>query len=165
MSAPAAASRPLQLDALCISEEITVLDTMKKLDETGQRILFIASEEKVLRGVVTDGDLRKHILRGGGLEDPVKNAVNYHPKSLPLSRRGEAKALMQKYTIDAVPLVDRKGRLTDVVFAQGVNLDNRRQAGLPVVIMAGGLGTRLYPYTKILPKPLSPVGEKPICES
>ena len=67
MSAPAAASRPLQLDALCISEEITVLDTMKKLDETGQRILFIVSDEKVLRGVVTDGDLRKHILRGGGL--------------------------------------------------------------------------------------------------
>ena len=164
MSAPAAASRPLQLDALCISEEITVLDTMKKLDETGQRILFIVSEEKVLRGVVTDGDLRKHILRGGGLEDPVKNAVNYHPKSLPLGRRGEAKALMQKYTIDAVPLVDQKGRLTDVVFAQGVNLDNRRQAGLPVVIMAGGLGTRLYPYTKILPKPLIPVGEMPILE-
>ena len=82
---------------------------MKKLNETGQRIPFIVSEEKVLRGVVTDGDLRKHILRGGGLEDPVKNAVNYHPKSLPLSRRGEAKALMQKYTIDAVPLVDQKG--------------------------------------------------------
>ena len=63
-----------------------------------------------------------------------------------------------------MPLVDQKGRLTDVVFAQGVNLDNRRQAGLPVVIMAGGLGTRLYPYTKILPKPLIPVGERPILE-
>ncbi len=52
----------------------------------------------------------------------------------------------------------------DIIFTSGVDLDNRTCAGLPVVIMAGGLGTRLYPYTKILPKPLIPVGERPILE-
>ena len=50
------------------------------------------------------------------------------------------------------------------MFATGLDVDNRKKAGIPVVVMAGGLGTRLYPYTKILPKPLIPVGEKPICE-
>ena len=54
--------------------------------------------------------------------------------------------------------------MADVVFATGLDVDNRKQANIPVVVMAGGLGTRLYPYTKILPKPLIPVGEKPICE-
>lgn len=153
----------LKLEELCISEEMSVLDTMKKLDETGQRILFVAPDG-VLKGVVTDGDLRKFILRGGALEEPVRHAVNYSPKTLPIGRRGEAKALMQTHTIDAIPLLDKQGRLADIVFAKGVDVDNRRRAGIPVVIMAGGLGTRLYPYTKILPKPLIPVGEKPILE-
>ena len=57
-----------------------MLDTMKKLDETGQRILFIAPEGK-LKAVVTDGDIRKCILRGGALSAPLSQAANYHPHS------------------------------------------------------------------------------------
>ena len=61
-----------------------MLDTMKKLDETGQRILFIAPEGK-LKAVVTDGDIRKCILRGGALSAPLTQAANYHPHSLPVA--------------------------------------------------------------------------------
>ena len=136
---------------------------MRKLDETGQRILFIAPEGK-LRAVVTDGDIRKFILRGGALTDPVDSAANYSPKSLLVSERGRARAELQKYCIDAIPILNKQGVITDIVFAGGVDVDNRRHAGIPVVMMAGGLGTRLYPYTKILPKPLIPVGEMPIAE-
>ena len=64
-----------------------MLDTMKKLDETGQRILFIAPEGK-LKAVVTDGDIRKCILRGGALSAPLTQAANYHPHSLPVAERG-----------------------------------------------------------------------------
>ena len=70
-----------------------MLDTMKKLDETGQRILFIAPEGK-LKAVVTDGDIRKCILRGGALSAPLTQAANYHPHSLPVAERGSALALM-----------------------------------------------------------------------
>lgn len=153
----------LHIEELYIQPELTVLDAMKKLDETGCRILFIAPKGK-LQAVVTDGDLRKLILRGGQLTDPVQKAANYHPYSLPLARRGEAKRLLKEKVIDALPLLDESGRIADILFAGGLDVDNRRQAGLPVVIMAGGLGTRLYPYTKILPKPLIPVGELPIAE-
>lgn len=153
----------LHIEELYIQPDITVLDAMKKLDETGRRILFIAPGGK-LQAVVTDGDLRKLILRGGQLTDPVQKAANYRPYSLPLARRGEARRLLEQKVIDALPLLDQNGCIADIVFAGGLDVDNRRKAGLPVVIMAGGLGTRLYPYTKILPKPLIPVGELPIAE-
>ena len=153
----------LKVEELFISESCTVLDTMKKLDETGQRILFIAPEGK-LKAVVTDGDIRKCILRGGALSAPLTQAANYHPHSLPVAERGRARAELQRLGIDALPILDKHGVITDIVFAGGVDVDNRKKVDIPVVMMAGGLGTRLYPYTKILPKPLIPVGEQPIAE-
>ena len=153
----------MKLEELLIREDATILETMKKLDETGQRILFIAPEGR-LKAVLTDGDLRKFLLRGGSLEQPVSLAANDHPKSLPVADRARAKEMMEQYGIDALPINPPPPPLADVVFATGVDVDNRKRAGIPVVVMAGGLGTRLYPYTKILPKPLIPVGEKPICE-
>ena len=153
----------LKAEELFIPETASILDAMKRLDETGQRILFIAPEGR-LKAVITDGDIRKCMLRGGSLEDPISNAANYHPKSLPIAERGRARSEMEHWGIDALPILDRSGVITDIVFADGVNVDNRKKVDIPVVMMAGGLGTRLYPYTKILPKPLIPVGEKPIAE-
>lgn len=153
----------LKVEELFIPENATVLETMRKLDETGQRIVFIAPEGR-LKAVVTDGDIRKFFLRGGTLEAPVSQAANYAPKSLPITERGRARAMLKENCIDALPILNKRGVIADIVFAHGLDVDNRKHAGLPVVMMAGGLGTRLYPYTKILPKPLIPVGEQPIAE-
>lgn len=153
----------MKLDELLIEEDKTVLEAMQRLDETGHRILFIAPQNK-LHGVVTDSDIRRHILRGGSLEDAITEMANYSPKSLPVERRSEARELLLKHSIDALPLLDKRGCITDVVFEGDLDVDTHKNAGLPVVVMAGGLGTRLYPYTKILPKPLIPIGELPIAE-
>ena len=153
----------LKVEELYIEPTATVLETMKRLDETGQRILFIAPEGR-LKAVITDGDLRKFFLRGGTLTQPVSEAANFHPLSLPVAERGRAKVELQRHGIDALPILNRRGVITDIVFAHGLDVDNRKKADIPVVMMAGGLGTRLYPYTKILPKPLIPVGEQPIAE-
>lgn len=153
----------MRLEEFLIEEDESLLCAMKKLDETGQRILFVAPAGK-LKAVLTDGDLRKFILRGGILSEPVREAANYHPISLPLGERGAARGEMVRRSIDAIPLLDKEGGIADVVFANDYDLDTRKKVCLPVVVMAGGLGTRLYPYTKILPKPLIPVGEEPIVE-
>ena len=153
----------MRIDDLIIDENKTVLDAMHQLNDTGRAILFVAPDS-VLQGVVTDADVRRYILRGGALTGPVRDMANYSPKSLPIERRREAKRLMLEKAIGAVPLLDKQGRIEDVAFAAGLDIDTRKRANLPVVMMAGGLGTRLYPYTKILPKPLIPVGELPIAE-
>lgn len=80
-----------------------------------------------------------------------------------------AKERMEKYYITALPVVDAKGCITDIIFKESDDFALRmeeREAlkGIPAVIMAGGKGTRLYPYTKILPKPLIPIGDIPIME-
>ena len=140
-----------------------MLETLRKLDETGQRILFIAPEGH-LKAVITDGDIRKFFLRGGTPDQTVDHAANYHPLSVSVSERGKARSILQEHCIDALPVLNKRGIITDIIFAHGLDLDNRKQVDIPVVMMAGGLGTRLYPYTKILPKPLIPVGEQPIAE-
>lgn len=153
----------MKLDELLIREDKTVLEAMQRLDETGHRILFIAPEGK-LAAVVTDSDIRRHILRGGALCAPVRDAANYTPKSITAEKRGEAKSMLLSYGIDALPVLDKRGVIADVIFEGDLDVDTHKTAGLPVVVMAGGLGTRLYPYTKILPKPLIPIGELPIAE-
>ena len=140
-----------------------MLETLRKLDETGQRILFIAPEGH-LKAVITDGDIRKFFLRGGTPDQTVDHAANYHPLSVSVSERGKARSILQEHCIDALPVLNKRGVITDIIFAHGLDVDNRKRVDIPVVMMAGGLGTRLYPYTKILPKPLIPVGEQPIAE-
>ena len=153
----------MNLDELLINDDKTVLEAMQRLDETGHRILFIAPNA-LLKAVITDSDIRRHILAGGSLEDSVSKMANYNPKSIKVGERDTAKKLLLKYSIDALPVLDKKGLITEIMFEGDFNITTRKKAQLPVVIMAGGLGTRLYPYTKILPKPLIPVGEIPIAE-
>lgn len=151
------------IDDLIISENLTVIEAMQKLNERGKRILFIAPDFK-LKAVLTDGDVRRHILHGGKLNARVADMANYKFHSLPVSQKSKAAQQMVKLSISAIPLLDNDGKIIDVAFFDESSVTVNKALNLPVVIMAGGLGTRLYPYTKILPKPLIPVGEKPIIE-
>ena len=151
------------IDDLIISEDITVIDAMKKLNETGKKILFIAPGYK-LKAVLTDSDVRRHIIHDGSLTAKVGEMANYNFISLNIAKRLDANEVMVKNSISALPLLDSEGVICDVVFIDESTVTGVKKLDLPVVIMAGGLGTRLYPYTKILPKPLIPVGDKPIIE-
>ena len=133
----------IKVEELFIAPTATVLETLRKLDETGQRILFIAPEGH-LKAVITDGDIRKFFLRGGTPDQTVDHAANYHPLSVSVSERGKARSILQEHCIDALPVLNKRGVITDIIFAHGLDLDNRKQVDIPVVMMAGGLGTRLY---------------------
>lgn len=154
----------MRVEDLLLDGGTAVLDAMRRLGETGSRILFLC-EDGVLRGCVTDGDIRRYILKGLPLDGPVYDAANHAPCALPIESRAKARALLLEKGIGALPLLDKKGRVQDVVFADDfLDVEPCKKLDVPVVMMAGGLGTRLYPYTKILPKPLIPIGELPIAE-
>ena len=153
----------MQLKKLIIDENFTVLQAMQNLDITGCKIVFIAPENE-LKAVITDSDIRKFILKGGKLDEKVCNMANYKPKTLSLNDRRSAKEFLLKNNIDAVPLLDEQGKIADIVFISDLDVEICNKLNVPVVIMAGGVGSRLYPYTKILPKPLIPIGEIPIME-
>lgn len=153
----------MQIDDLILSEEASVLEAMRRLDETGHCVVFLAPNG-ILKAVITDADIRRFILKGNSLDLPVTDAANYHPIFLPIEHRSDAKEMLLKHSISALPLLDKAGRIADIVFAGGLDIDTHKKACVPVVVMAGGLGARLYPYTKILPKPLIPIGDEPIVE-
>lgn len=164
-----------KVKSLLISPLTTVKEAIRRLNETGQRILFITDEREHLLGTLTDGDIRSCIIDGYMLTSPVEAVMKKKFISLPVNAtdlQGKARRLMQQHQIEQVPIVDETGEIIDVLLwldflgddktspvQSSVKMDN------PVVIMAGGKGTRLDPFTKILPKPLIPIGDKPIVEN
>ncbi|MDZ7543596.1 nucleotidyltransferase, partial [Clostridium perfringens] len=134
--------------------------------DTGKRILIIL-ENELLKAVITDGDIRRWIMKNGNLSNSVKEVANYSPKYITEFEKNKVKDIMREYGVSAIPVVGAKGKLESVIFWDDIELKSREckaNLNIPVVIMAGGLGSRLYPYTKILPKPLIPIGDIPIIE-
>ncbi len=154
----------MKIEDYTIAGECTALKAMEQLDKGGMRTVFLVKDGK-LQAVLTDSDIRRHLLRGGRLDVPAAEVANPRPKSLPLAQKAQARQFLKENNIDAVPILNQSGEIVEIVYAGEANTASRRQLlQNPVVVMAGGQGTRLYPYTKILPKPLIPVGEVPILE-
>lgn len=155
---------------LIILPDITIKHALKKLSQTGEKCLVVADQNNTLLGTLSDGDLRKAILKGAGVGGSIVDI--YQPKPTVLVRDKykleQAKELFIKYKFDLIPIVDEKGKVIDVLVWEEVfkNGEKKQRTYLdaPVVIMAGGKGTRLEPFTKVLPKPLVPIHEKPVIE-
>lgn len=153
----------MEIQELCVDEDLSMIESMKRLDKSAKKILFVL-RDNILLASITDGDIRRWILKKGDLQATVKDIANYEPKYLYESEKYRAGSMMREFAIDAIPIVSEKKELLSIVFSRKEQVDARKDLNLPVVIMAGGLGTRLYPYTKVLPKPLIPIGEIPIAE-
>ena len=148
---------------------LTVVEAMAKIDghSYDAGLVFIVDEIKGLIGCITDGDIRRWILKGGDISVSVEAVMHKTPIFLDENERDKAKTVMIEKGIRAIPIVDDDNQIVDIVLSQEVSIDKKKTKclkGVPVVIMAGGKGTRLYPYTKILPKPLIPIGDTPIVE-
>lgn len=149
---------------LIIKSESSVLCAMKQLSDTACKILLLCEEER-FTGIITDGDIRRFILCGGNLSQSCTLAANISPKTVTPQNRSVARDIMDKFDISAVPVVDIDGRPIDLILSRADDgYTVSKKIDLPVIVMAGGLGTRLHPYTKILPKPLIPIGELPIAQ-
>ena len=160
--------RTEQLLTFLISPEQTIVEAMQKIDANAKGILFITNTDRKLIGAITDGDIRRWLIKTGNLQEQISRLMNRNPKSVYRREVASAQDVMRRYSITALPVLNSKGIVIDILFEQEQKIEVREGSlsldKVPVVIMAGGKGTRLYPYTKILPKPLIPVGEQPIAE-
>lgn len=141
---------------------ITVSEAMQKIDANSGGTLFITDDKKKLIACITDGDIRRHLLAGGQMTDGIQVAANFTPR---IARNlDEAKHLFHKKNYIAIPIVDNDMQIIDIYSDDNGAGKTKASLHVPVVINAGGKGTRLAPYTKVLPKPLIPVGDLPILE-
>ncbi|CUA83484.1 nucleotidyltransferase family protein [Pseudidiomarina woesei] len=146
-----------------VAPSTSLQTALKQLDEGALRIVLVCDETMHLQGVVTDGDVRRGLLRGVGLDAPVSQVMNTQPITVtPETSRSDAVALMQSKSILAIPVVSQ-GCVIGLQTLQ--KLQSSRSYQNPVFIMAGGFGTRLRPLTDNTPKPMLKVGERPILET
>lgn len=153
----------MNLAEYVIDENSTIVEAMRKLDKVAAKVLYILDGSKIAASL-TDGDIRRWLLKKNKIDAKVKEVANYSPLYLHQKDKRQASKLMKKYMIESVPIVNDDKEIILIMFWNDHEVDIDNDLNLPVVIMAGGKGTRLYPYTKILPKPLIPIGEKPIIE-
>lgn len=152
------------MEKFLIEENKSILEAMQKIDTNARKILFLHKDGKLLASV-SDGDIRRWILDNGDINASIKCAANFAPVFLEEERMDIATHALKKYSISAIPIVDKNKYIKQIIFSNELPKEKGKfKEKIPVVIMAGGYGKRLSPYTNILPKPLIPIGEYPIVE-
>jgi len=129
-------------------------------------VLVLVDGERRVAGLLTDGDLRRALLAGDQLTGTCRDVATRQPVTAPADiGPGEALALMdtaRPFEINQLPLVDGDGRLAGLLLRSDMVSD--AELGVAAVVMAGGLGTRLRPLTEHTPKPMLPIGGRPLME-
>lgn len=147
-----------------VTANTSIEEVMQKLESSALQIVLVVDNGDRLLGTVTDGDIRRGILKSLSLTDSIDKVMNSSPKVAKVNEsRESAFAIMRRSGIHHLPIVDEDGRLMGMEtlddFIQTRTKQNR------VVLMAGGLGQRLHPLTANCPKPMLKVGNKPLLQT
>lgn len=161
-----------KLKSLLLRPDATIKEAMQKLNETAEKILFLTDEHSRLLGTVTDGDIRRAIINGGKFSDSIDEVMHKDSTAVVLNQSDTEENIRQLIVnnkLEQIPVLDDKGIIVDVILWTDILTGNkqvrpRRLLPNQVVIMAGGKGTRLDPFTRIFPKPLIPFGNKAVVE-
>ena len=151
-----------------IEPSCTLINALKVMDEQKVKILFVFEKEKFI-GMLTIGDIQRAIIKGSVLTSCVENIIDNDKVFGHVTDSSQKiKDEMYRLRAECMPILNENGDIVDVLFWTDVFLNTkhppRELIDLPVVIMAGGKGTRMRPLTNVIPKPLLPIGEKTIIE-
>ena len=146
-----------------LPQSATVEKAIQVLNETGLKIVLVADEDFILLGTVSDGDIRRSLLNGLTLSNSIETVLNSNPIVIEEGLSSEsALTLMTENKIQQIPIVDKKGKLSGLYLWDEISKKPKKPNLM--VIMAGGMGTRLYPQTENCPKPMLTISGKPILE-
>jgi len=155
---------------ITVKADITIRQGMKKMSELGEKCLVIIDKNNYFKGTLSDGDLRKAILNGSKMSDSIEKIYEQNPTVLIEGEYNddEANKIFTEDRFDIIPIINSEGKLSNILSWE-MSINNSKEIQVqnlnsPVVIMAGGKGTRMEPFTKVLPKPLIPINDKPIIE-
>jgi dTDP-glucose pyrophosphorylase/CBS domain-containing protein len=156
------APRKRLVDVL-IDSGLAISEAVGRLDLAGTGALLLCDADRRLRGLLTDGDIRRALLRGVSFEEPCSAIATLHPICAEDGVSAlEALQTMNAHDVNHLPVVDSSGVLTGLLLRRDLTVE--AEAPVSAVIMAGGFGTRLRPLTNEVPKPMLPVGDRPLLE-
>jgi len=149
---------------ILVKEHFSIKETLKIIDSGAIRLAVVIDDKNKVIGTISDGDIRRAILKGFSLDNSIKGIYFKNPI---LAKKNESSEVIIKKAIEnkiyQIPVVDENNQLVEIVDLATL-LKNKKRKNL-VVLMAGGLGSRLRPLTNDIPKPLLRVGDKPILET
>lgn len=147
-----------------VYRETSILEALRLIDEEALQIALVVDCEQRLQGTVTDGDVRRGLLKGLSLQDSVEKIMHSSPITvLSGTSHDDILELMQNSELNQLPILDEKGQV--IGLETRLSLRKKAEKKNKVILMAGGLGMRLRPLTENCPKPLLKVGDKPILET
>lgn len=155
---------------ITVLRDISIKKSFQILNKTAKKTLVVVDKNKKLLGTLSSGDLRKALLKRKKLNSKIetiykKNCIKFYENNIP-----KVKKLRNYFLndgIDLIPIVNKDEKIIKIIFPYSISIKKRKQSrkvNFYSVIMAGGLGTRLQPFTHILPKPLMPIKNRPIIE-
>ncbi|MEK9657133.1 MAG: sugar phosphate nucleotidyltransferase [bacterium] len=161
-----------RLKDLFCEETNSIKSAWRIMDKAGKKMILVMNKKKLV-GVVTDGDIRRELLDGKTLDEKIVRIMNKNPKvhnlhlnKIDESSMHEVKKVLINQRLEGVPVLNKDKEVVDCIFWDDCFKDSifqeKHSKLCPAVIMAGGKGTRMAPYTDIIPKPLIPINRKPM---
>lgn len=154
---------------LLITEDQSIRTALEKINRSGLKNIIVVNSKNKFKGIITDGDVRRAILQKINLNDKVKKIYNRNPIFTYDNEHNneKVKKIFLSKKIDLIPVINKKKKeVVDIIKA--IDIFYKKNASItkktPIVLMAGGLGKRLAPFTNFLPKALLPLNNKPILE-
>ncbi len=155
------------LEQILVTSECSIREAIQRIDQSGLGIVLVTDEQRKLLATVTDGDVRRAILASVDLIAPVQVLIGRSEHPVPLTApagtsQEEIVRSMRQAGVRHLPVLDNQGRVVDLALLGDV----QPLPTVPVaaVVMAGGFGTRLRPLTEEVPKPMLPIGDRPLME-
>lgn len=153
---------------ISIQRSESIVNALKKMDELDRKLLLVFDRDHYF-GLLSIGDIQRGIIKNISLDQPVDKVMRTNIRTArPGDDKDDIRRMMMEFRTEAMPVVDEQNNLVDIFFWEDEFTEAIRKQGedlnVPVVIMAGGFGSRLKPLTNIIPKPLVPIGDKPIIE-
>lgn len=154
---------------IIIYESSTLVDALKKMDEVGKKLLIVVNNSREFISLLSVGDIQRSLIKNQNytiqVREILRKKITFATES---ESRDKIKALMLERRAEFMPVLDKKNKLVTVLFWSDIFeeqfLSNRGKLNIPVVMIAGGKGTRLKPITNIIPKALIPIGDLTISE-
>lgn len=162
-------SKQERIKSVFIDSRASIIDAIRKMDATARKLLVVVDENQKYFGLISIGDIQRAIINNIATTTPINKILR---ANVSFSNVGDdilaIKTMMLKSRRSMEPIIDRQGNIVDIIFWEDIFEHHREveksNLELPVVIMAGGQGSRLRPLTNVLPKPLIPLGEQTILE-